>query len=373
MVGRCNPESANGIDKSVYYLSSAQAALGHDVALFSVSPKPALPVPGVETRTYPPAIMLDLPRRSLWRDLRDWSPDVVHIHSLYVPANALLAQMLRRKGIPYVITPHGATGEYVMLRRSYLKGPYRTLIERPTLNRAAFVHAIADQGSITNYGVTAPVVVAPNGIDPASVPKGLDRQICRTKMGISAQSRLALFLGRLDCVIKGLDLLINAFANVAPDIKDLVLILVGPDEGDSRRLLMDLADRRRVASRVIFWGPAFGAAKFELLAAADFVVLPSRSEGGPISVLEAMAMGRPCLVSNAADPQGIVARYGAGVTVEPTISAVTRGLEQLGMASNEKLREQGERARMLSQEVFSWPRVARTLVDGYAHHVKVVA
>jgi glycosyltransferase involved in cell wall biosynthesis len=368
MLGRCNPESANGIDKSVYYLSSAQAALGHDVALFSVSPKPALPVPGVETRTYPPAIMLDLPRRSLWRDLRDWYPDVVHIHSLYVPANALLAQVLRRKGIPYVITPHGATGQYVMLRRSYFKRPYRTLIERPTLNRAAFVHAIADQGSISNYGVTAPVVVASNGIDPASVPEGLDRQICRTKMGISAQSRLALFLGRLDCVIKGLDLLINAFANVAPDVKDLVLILVGPDIGDSRRLLMDLADRRSVASRVIFWGPAFGAAKFELLAAADFVVLPSRSEGGPISVLEAMAMGRPCLVSNAVDPQGIIARYDAGVTVEPTISAVARGLEQMGMASNETLTRQGRRAAELARAEFSWPRVARTVVDGYARY-----
>jgi glycosyltransferase involved in cell wall biosynthesis len=196
----------------------------------------------------------------------------------------------------------------------------------------------------------------------------LDRQTCRTKIGISAQSRLALFLGRLDYVIKGLDLLINAFAKVAPDVKDLVLILVGPDKGDSRRLLMDLADRRKVASRVIFWGPAYGAAKFELLAAADFVVLPSRSEGGPISVLEAMAMGRPCLVSNAADPQGIIARYDAGVTVEPTVSAVARGLEQLGMASNETLTRQGRRAAELARAEFSWPRVARTVVDGYARY-----
>jgi glycosyltransferase involved in cell wall biosynthesis len=261
-----------------------------------------------------------------------------------------------------------------MLRRSYLKRPYRALIERPTLNRAAFVHAIADQRSITNYGVTAPVVIAPNGIDSASVPEGLDKQACRTKMAISDQSRLALFLGRLDRVIKGLDVLINAFADVAPHVNDLVLILVGPDRGDSRRILMDLAARRRVASRVMFWGPAFGAEKFELLAAADFVVHPSRSEAGvPISVLEAMAVGRPCLVSNAADPQAIIARYDAGVTVQPTISAVARGLEQLGMASNESLREQGERAGVLARELFSWPRVARTLVEGYARHAKVSA
>src|SRR5215207_1500367 len=171
MVGRCNPDSANGIDKSVYYLSAAQAALGHDVSVFSVSPKPAIPIPGVEARTYAPPRKLNLPARSLWRNLRDWHPDVVHIHSIYVPANALLARGLRHQGIPYVITPHGATCEQVLQRRPYVKRPYRALVERPTLNRAAFVHAIADQRSISDYGVISPVVVAPNGIDPESVPR----------------------------------------------------------------------------------------------------------------------------------------------------------------------------------------------------------
>ena len=374
MLGRCNPESANGIDKSVFYLSSAQAALGHDVALFSVSPKPVIPVPGVETHTYPPLMNVNIPSPSLWRSLRHWCPDVVHIHSLYVPANALLALALRRKGIPYVITPHGAADEHVMLRRAYLKWPYRLLIERPTLNRAAFVHAIADQRSIIDYGVTSPVVVAPNAIDAATVPGDLDKQTCRTKAAINSPTRLALFIGRLDRLHKGLDILINAFADIAPDMQELVLVLVGPDHGNSRRILLDLTARRGIESRVIFRDAAFGVAKFELLAAADFVVQPSRWEAGvPFSVLEALAVGRPCLVSHAADPQAMIARYDAGVVVEPTIAAVARGLEQLGRASNETLRRQGDRAIVLAREEFSWPSVARTLIDGYARHAAVPA
>jgi glycosyltransferase involved in cell wall biosynthesis len=369
MVGRCNPESANGVDKSVYHLTSAQAALGDDVSLFSVSPKPPIPVPGVETRTYPPATMLDLPRRSLWRDLRDWHPDVVHIHSMYVPANALLAQVLRRRGIPYVITPHGAAAQQVMLRRSYVKRPYRALIERPTLNRAAFVHAIADQRSIVEYGVTSPVVVAPNAIDLTTVPENLDKQACRARMAIRNGTRLALFLGRLDRVAKGLDILVDAFADVAPHLQELVLILVGPDHGDSRRVLRELTVRRGVASRVMFRDAAFGVTKFELLAAADFVVHPSRSEAGvPFSVLEALAVGRPCLVSHAVDPAALIDRYDAGAIVESTIGGVARGLEQLGRASDETLTMQGERASVLVRAEFSWPRAARTLVDGYARY-----
>ncbi len=370
MLGRCNPDSANGIDKSVYYLSSTQAALGHNVALFSISPKPAIPVPGVETRTYTPRTKLHLPARSLWRDIRAWRPDVVHIHSLYVPANALLAHRLRRRGIPYVVTPHGATDDHVTLRRSYVKRPYRALIERPTLNRAAFVHAIADQESIKDYGVRSPVVIAPNGIDFASVPRDLDQRACRARMAVGNGTRLALFLGRLDRFHKGLDLLINAFADAAPHAEELVLFLVGPEHGDSRRVLADLAVRRGVASRVVFRGPAFGGDKFDLLGAADFVVHPSRWEAGvPISVLEALAVGRPCLLSHAADPQALVARYDAGVVVESTVAAVARGLEQLGQASDETLWRQGRRAAALAREKFSWPSAARTLIDGYVRYV----
>jgi glycosyltransferase involved in cell wall biosynthesis len=368
MLGRCNPDSANGVDKSVYYLSSAQATLGHDVSLFSVSPKPAISVPGVQTQTYAPLMKLDLPR-SLWRELLDWHPDVVHIHSLYVPANALLAQRLRRRGVPYVITPHGATNEQVMLRRSYLKRPYRAFIERPMLSRAAFVHAIADQASIRNFGVTAPVVVAPNGIDPSSVPRDLARHPYRARLGLDKQTRVALFLGRLDPVHKGLDLLIDAFADATSSVEKFVLILVGPDHGTSRRILTDLAMRRGVASRVAFPGPVFGADKFAFLAAADFFVHPSRWEAGvPISVLEALTVGRPCLVSHAADPEAVISRYDAGVVVEPTVDGITRGLKQLGGASSERLRRQGERATVLAREEFSWPHTARTLVDAYARY-----
>jgi glycosyltransferase involved in cell wall biosynthesis len=365
MLGRCNPDSANGIDKSVYYLTSAQAALGHTVSLFSLSPKPALPVPGVQARTYRPLLKVGLPP-ALWRGLRDWRPDVVHIHSLYVPANAMLARALRRREIPYVVTPHGATDERLLRRRAYLKRPYRALVERPTLNRAAFVHAIADQSAIRAYGVTAPVVVAPNGIDASSVPQDLDGAAVRARLNLGRGTRLAVFLGRLDRDHKGLDLLVAAFAEVRRTT-DLALVLVGPDREGSRLALEDLAARRGIAGDITFWGAAYGREKFDLLAAADFVVHPSRWEAGvPLAVLEALCVGRPCLVSQAADPTSCIPRHEAGLVVEPTVAGVAEGLRRMATASEEALARQGRQAGMLARTEFTWPKTARTVTEAYA-------
>ena len=219
---------------------------------------------------------------------------------------------------------------------------------------------------IRDFGVDAPIVIAPNGIDPASVPPDLDRRGGRVRLGIEDGTRLALFLGRLDHVHKGLDLLVDAFAAARQRVPNLALVLVGPDRG-SRRMLEESVARLGLIGRVRFFGEALGKEKFDLLAAADLVVQPSRWEAGiPLSVLEALVVGRPCLVSEAADPQGRIARYGAGTVVAPTVGDIARGLERFGMVSEETLARQGRRAAVLAREEFAWPVSARTLVGSYA-------
>ncbi len=51
-LGRVNPDASDGIDKTIYYLSRAQADLGHSLRLFSITNKPPLPIPGVTVSAY---------------------------------------------------------------------------------------------------------------------------------------------------------------------------------------------------------------------------------------------------------------------------------------------------------------------------------
>lgn len=68
-LGRCNPDSANGVDKTVYYLSKTQAALGNAVTVFSLTVKSPIPIQGVAVKTYSPKGFPFIPPKPLLRNL----------------------------------------------------------------------------------------------------------------------------------------------------------------------------------------------------------------------------------------------------------------------------------------------------------------
>jgi hypothetical protein len=170
LLGRCNPDSANGVEKTVFSLSRAQAASGSAVALFSVSAKPALPISGVTVQLYAPSRIPFRLHSSLLSDVRAFRPDVVHFHSAYVPVNVALGRALRRFEVPHVVTPNGGLASALLWRDPHLKVPYSYLCERPFLNRSAFVHSVGDTADIRRFGVTVPLVFAPNGFDMSALP-----------------------------------------------------------------------------------------------------------------------------------------------------------------------------------------------------------
>ena len=368
LVGRCNPDSSNGVDKAVYYLSRAQAAAGADVALFCVTAKAAIPIPNVPVMAYSPARLgLSIPR-PLWRDLLSWRPDIVHLHSVYTPVNAAFARKLARASVPYVVTPHGGLSPFVTRRRWLLKAPYGRLVERRMLNRAAFVHAVADAGDIRRFGVRVPIVTAPNGMDLSPVPRRLDPGLLVRRWPELRGRRIFLFLGRLDPRHKGLDLLLAALSSAGP--RDVSLVLVGPDWRGGRRMLEDRAVKLGVQKQTIFAGPSHGEEKFSLLAGADVFVHPSRWEGLSFAVLEAAAAGKPCLLTHAADPNGMVATHGAGVVVEASVAELARGIRRLRACSDSDLRTMGERARRMVATEFEWRGTAAALIQAYERHRK---
>jgi glycosyltransferase involved in cell wall biosynthesis len=363
--GRCNPESANGVEKTVYYLSRAQAERGHSVAVVSISEKPALPIDGVEVRTYAPGWQPFAIRDRLVADLRAWNPTAVHLHSGYVPANISLAKELRRSGIPYAVTPNGVLASALLWRKPHLKFPYKYLFEQPFLNRAAFVHAVGDSAEIRKYGVRVPIVFAPNGFDFASIPSDLSSASIVQRWPEATGRRIALFLGRLNVKQKGLDLLLRAFQRAAVRSPDVVLVLVGPDCNGGLKVLKKLAARLGIDHRVFFWGPSVGKDKFDLFTSADVVVYPSRWEGFPFSLIEALAVGRPCLVTQAADPLGLVMRSGSGRIVDLNISTIGEAISEFTALSRSELMERGVKGRTLVEQELDWSGIAQTIEHGY--------
>ena len=150
---------------------------------------------------------------------------------------------------------------------------------------------------VGNMGVQVDRVVRiPNAVDtavycPASVE---EKTAMRTRLGLPLHNTILLWVGRLD-PIKGLDVLLRAWALLKQHMRETaLLVLVG--DGPERDKLLALMKRLGVAETVRMVG-AQGSVR-EYYWAADIFVLPSRSEGLSGALVEAMACGLPVIASN---------------------------------------------------------------------------
>src|SRR5262249_26190534 len=214
--------------------------------------------------------------------------------------------------------------------------------------------------------VTAPIELVPCGVEISSFPRHLDSRALEARHPVLAGRRVLLFLGRLDPVQKGLDLLLEAFT--AAHLDAAALVLVGPDYRGGRRRLQNLLARLRPAAPVLLLEAVFGTERFEVLSRADVFVTTARWEGMPIAVLEAAAAGKPCLLSPVADPLGRLAQSGGAVCVAPRIDAIANGLRRMCDATAEELRCMGQRALDVAVSQFQWTSSARLLADAYVRH-----
>lgn len=367
--GRCNPDSANGVEKTVTALARVQAGMGHAAAVFSITDKPPIPLDPVESHSMPGRRFI-LGRRPRFQPLLAFGPDVVHLHSVFIADFAALAKRLHNLGIAYVVTPHAGLSSTRLGKRKWLKKAFKLLLERNYWTRAAFVHAVSrhEIEEFRAYGITAPIVVAPNAIDWNAVPAGsaLDPQALTRRFPQLSGKRVAIFVGRLAWSLKGLDFLLAAMAQVATSAPDLSLLIVGPDSEGAMRRIHQASVRGGLAERVCLAGPVFGKDKWNLMAGAQALVLTSRCEGLPFVVLEAAAIGKPAIVSRAADPERKVEEFDTGWVCDPAVDSVASALARFAHATPEEIREKGKLSHRMVEREFSWNVTAAKLIEAYA-------
>jgi glycosyltransferase involved in cell wall biosynthesis len=135
--------------------------------------------------------------------------------------------------------------------------------------------------------------------------------------------RFLLFLGRIH-EKKGCDLLIEAFARVAAQDKDLDIVMAGPDQVGLRARLEKMAEERGVGARVHWPGMLEGDAKWGAFHAAEAFILPSHQENFGIAIAEAIACAKPVLISNKINIWHYVTEDEVGFVEEDTVEGTER-------------------------------------------------
>ena len=168
-----------------------------------------------------------------------------------------------------------------------------------------------------------------------------------------------LFVGRLVSQ-KALDVLIAALAKIEPGIK-WRLILVG--DGPERAALAGDAARLGVADRIELRGWVAKDALPEIYRGADIFVLPSRDEGMPNALLEAMAAGLPVVATRIAGSAEVVIDQETGLLVAPEdTEALTAALLRLITSESERARF-GTAGRARVARGYGWNIVSKAWAD----------
>jgi glycosyltransferase involved in cell wall biosynthesis len=352
-----------GTTQAVHGLATGLVEQGVEVVVLCEGPQPAsvrsaagYQIECFAARDTSPSFRLSPQLADYVRD-RLSPRDLVILNGSFHPSLSALARRLQRQGIRYVVAPHEVYHPDMFRKNPYIKWPYWWLYEKPLLQGAAAVQMLdaRQQDRLVELGIRTPTFALPNGFLP--------QDLAVTDLGAPATFQLAaprfMFYGRLDTHHKGLDLLIQGFAQAA--LPSGSLTLQGPDSGD-QATLVQLA--RATGRTITFRSPNYEQPAATLLADYDVICLPSRFEGFGLVALEAMLAGRVVLVSEMAGIAPYVAASGCGRLIEPTIDGVRSGLQQL-FDCRDEWAVMGQRGREYALAHLTWNRVAQQALPFY--------
>jgi glycosyltransferase involved in cell wall biosynthesis len=258
------------------------------------------------------------------------------------------------------------------------------LYERRHLRGAACLHALcqSEAKSIREFGLKNPIATIPNGIE---IPEGRD-----LSSRYSAEKKIMLFLGRLHPK-KGLENALRGWAfarsgaSSDSDQNNWQFVIAGWDQGGhevrlkqlceelglsfaevsaKQFLSLDASSGQLSGFSVVFVGPVFGELKALLLERANVFILPSFSEGLPMSILEAWAYELPVVMTDYCNlPEGFDVE--AAIHIGTEVESMSAGMIKMIDSSDAELKAMGANGLNLVREKFTWPTIAAQMDELY--------
>jgi glycosyltransferase involved in cell wall biosynthesis len=365
---------AGGLFQSVRGLAKAVESTNSGVQVFGISDEQS----AFDLKEWRPlSVQAFHPRLRTWGYSNELVPamlgadlDVLSVHGLWKYCSVGSRRWHHQTGRPYVVHPHGMLEPWALRNAKWKKRIAALLYENEHLRRAACLRALseAEAESIRAYGLGNAICVIPNGVD---LPEQSDRSGTKADshpFGELARNRkILLYLGRLHPK-KNLVNLIHAWKQIADahsSIKDSwLLAIAGWDQAGYQRELNKQVSECGLANSIMMMGPLFGEDKDAAYRGSDAFILPSLSEGLPMTVLEAWAHAKPVLMTPECHfSEGFSAE--AALRIGSSPQEIANGLKQLTEMSDNDRRAMGNRGRSLAATKFSWPRIGEEMLAVY--------
>lgn len=307
------------------------------------------------------------------RAMTDWlnsharDYDIVQTHSNWTLPVAAACRAARRSDVPYVMRPCGMLSDYSW-RKSFLKKHvYWWLQERFNVRNASGFHVTSsgERDEVSRLGVDAKIEVIPLGIGSDAWSAPVEPNWLRELCPQSGSRPIVLYLSRLHPKKGITDFLLPAFRRLKTDA---FLVIAGGDDdhapGFTQQVQAEVI-RLGLQDKVALIGAVERGRRWAAFDGADLFALPSHSENFGIVVAEAMARGKPVVISNGVQFCEHVTASNAGEVVSLDVEILAASLDSwLGDAS--KRERAGQLGKQYIQKNFTWARTAERLVELYS-------
>lgn len=338
----------DGVMTVLDHLPRRQRMLGHEVFIFNIN------TGGIPVDEYEYVITGYGSFRELAASL---CPDLVVFHIVYDLRCYLYAHYLDRRHIPYLIQFHGGSTPIAQRKSKWKKIPVNYLFAYRFIRNARggiFLNENERKLCVFPHLLRNSCIV-PNGIGPADVKP-------RTRHEKEAPVKV-LFLSRIDVLGKGLNVLIPAWLKARNLGLNAELHICGDLKGSYDKKEFERLLEHNDGS-MKYHGQIGGSSKSEMLNNSDIFILPSRSEGMPMSVLEALSYGLPCVLTPQTNMTEYVLNGRCGWSTPLTEDDICRTLISAVSDYRCRSRELHDNALSVSKQ-FSWDIVAETSLSEY--------
>jgi glycosyltransferase involved in cell wall biosynthesis len=307
--------------------------------------------------------------KSYLQQLNRIDAPILHLHGVWMGFQWLAARTARQQKIPALLSPHGMLNRW-HLRHIGLKELRKLIYWRalayPTFRHIPLIHAVTprERDEVATWLPGQSIEVIPNAIDleamdhlPANAGDGSAPPVDEPYL---------LFLGRLHPV-KGIDLLIEAFAQCIRESKrPFRLLIVGPESDPAYSAkLKSLVRLLGVEQKVTFLGPVFRPQeKFMLYRHAWTFCAPSQTEVMGLVNLEAASVQLPVVTTHETGLWDW--EEGGGLLVHPQVEELSRALKQVFSWSESERQDRGRRMRQLVERRYSWQAVGPLWLELYS-------
>lgn len=349
-------DDGNGLAEYVRLLSSTQRAMGDDVTVLTHAGicDFSLPQPRHTNFLYF--------SKTFTKEMEYLSGkvDFIHIHGSWTFPVWYAAKCASLSGVPYCVTPQGSF-DPVRLAHSAWKKRLATPFDQSVLKEASFIQATNEQEVKWCCDFAA---IPPKKVHV--IPLGIETPHLLTLTRTAKLSNNYLYLGRLH-PLKGINLLLEAFAAAKVGERGATLTICGRDEESTLSKLQSLSHSLGIAKCIRFLPPVKSSDKWKLINESDLVILPSLSDNFGIIVGEALFSHKP-VIATTATPWNILEKERCGYYVAPNATAIETAITSFFNRSQEERTAMGNRGASYVSENLSYEAIALKLKELYQRY-----